>query len=241
MNGRLDVLGIGDHAAVPELGLIHEAVGLAHRGIDRLPLRHGAAHADGEAHVRVVGDDGLGHPRGHLAQAGPQEFRRDARQDEQELVAADAHHEVAVADGGAHGRDGRLEGLVAHLVAVNVVHELEVVEVNDGHARVDALVAQVVLVIAPVVGARERVAKDQLALVALPGGRVEGLRVEDDTRLALHLHVAGRGHVVGVAHVQHLGDVLAGGQDVLAHKAHAGAFRPAQQAERLREDGLLVE
>ena len=132
---HLLVVGVHPAAAV-RLGPVHGEVRLvqqrlqpdgaaadraaaAHRGRDRA-----AADADGAGH-------GVGHPLQHRLDRG----RGRVRQEDAELVAAQAGHQVLGARGGPQPGRGHRQQLVARAVPEVVVDGLEVVEVEHGDAE----------------------------------------------------------------------------------------------------------
>ncbi len=131
----------GVPAAAERLRVVHRGVGVAqhlfdallgrldHRDPDRRRRVHRAAFHQHRGDERVL--DRLDRVL-DLAQIAP------VREEQRELVAADARDEVVRADGRAHALADRHEQRVARHVAERVVDRLELVEVDEEHG-VDAV------------------------------------------------------------------------------------------------------
>ena len=89
----------------------------------------------------------------------------DARQNQQKFVAAVTDEGVAFADAAAHNVDGGLQRHVARVVAVGVVVQFKIVEVEHRHTGGLGLVFYHVLEIAAVVAAGQCVVVE-LGMVA---------------------------------------------------------------------------
>ena len=137
---------------------------------------------------------------------------RGAGEEEDELLAAEAGHDVLGAGRRVEGVGEGLEGAVAHLVAVGVVEALEVVDVRDDHS------------------------------VAAPGGVElldplrEGAPVEESGQLIGGSGLPGSGHGAeqAQAHARLLGDGLEADAGLLLGRGGAGGV---QHPEGLAVDG----
>ena len=145
--------GPGPHGLVEELpgrlplvlGAVHGQIGVAQQGVGGgggIP-RLGDDDADGGGEPvlggpdddgpRQLGQDDLGHPEGHVD-------RLDVGADDDEFVAAEAGDGVGAPAGLGQAVGQLPQGQVADVVAEEVVHGLEAVEVDeeDGQGRVVA-------------------------------------------------------------------------------------------------------
>ncbi len=235
------MLGIGNNTAALCLGLVHQTVGMAHGHLNRATSCHGCTYADGDMNLRVIRHHGLRNLGSNLTQALTQNVRANAGEYQQKLIAARAYNKVALAHSLTQGVDGGLECFVAHMVAACIVYQLKVVDVDNSDASVDVLTAQVVLVVATVIHAGKRIAVQQVALVLCVGRNVERLRVQNHARLALNFNVARGSHVMLIAHQEHLSNILAIVEHLLAHHAHAGAVRTVEQAERIALERVHIK
>ena len=116
-----------------------------HRGLgagDELARVRCVLGPDRDPGRRAEPSDGLGFERAELLSdpLGERGRRSEVarRKDHRELLAADSAHDVGLADRGTEHVGDLVEQLVADAVAVDVVHLLEVVEVehHDGHGLV---------------------------------------------------------------------------------------------------------
>jgi hypothetical protein len=135
--------GVGAHvglehhvvAAARALGLVHGRVGVGHElvGLALFRMQHDADRARDlqllAHHVEGLGD------RAQHAVGGLRAFGAvvHAFEQQQELVAADARHGVALARGLAQPVRGGAQDLVAGRVAEGIVDRLEAVEVDEEH------------------------------------------------------------------------------------------------------------
>ncbi len=230
--------------AAGRLGLVKRGVGVLEqvRGIGRVGRIEADAdagraedlgagelggHAQGRAHA-------LGHRIGGRAGAAAVAAELDVGEQDRELVAAQPRHGAGLGDRLAQPPRDLLHERVAGLVAEAVVHDLEVVEVDEQHG--DAVVAdlgarhralQVLLEHGPVRQAGERVVQGdvgELLLGVAVGGHVE--------QVALPARLG----AVCVAHlerlVEHPGDAAVGPHDpVLGREAGAVGDRRGELAE----------
>ena len=149
----------------------------------------GRPDADGDRQGAGQVAPGIGrHGPAHVVQPARRLRRRAPDQDEEELLAAHPGDEGARAAVAAAGGVGVLQQLgdgaqdvVAHLVRAGVVHELEVVEVQegDGHLRpvrgAPQQAGELLVDVAAVVEPGQRVAQRQLAVAAALPARLRRL------------------------------------------------------------------
>ena len=148
------------------LGAVEGDVRVAQERVGIRAVIREEADSDARRHGQPLG---VGHERcgdrvEHLAGEGRDVLLLDVREEEDELVAADARDGVAGPDAAAQARSDLPEDLVADAMAHRVVHGLEAVEVEeeDGELRAGPLrlgqrEVQVVLEALAVREARERV------------------------------------------------------------------------------------
>jgi len=121
-------------AAAERLGAIHRGVGALHQLFARTGVRREQRDADRHAEqiVALIGGDRLAHGLQHFGGDGLCGLcALDFGQQDDELVTADARHGVGVAHGEAQAvRDRRKHG-VAHGMAVRIVDDLEIIEVQQ--------------------------------------------------------------------------------------------------------------
>jgi len=117
----------------PALGGVQGPIGGADQrvGIAAVVGQGGHAEAGRHPQLKVGEDDGL-HGGPYLLGHRPRLLLAGVRQQDEELLAAVAADEVALAQRRAQGRRHRGQDLVAAAVAVGVVDVLEVVQVEHG-------------------------------------------------------------------------------------------------------------
>ena len=187
---------VGDDGVFPPLGLIHPPVGLPHSLFHRDARRQHPADAGRKPDPLVAGHDGHVQIFVDDRQLADKLIPGDVGQHQQQLIAAVPHQKIRAPDvfldDGSHG----LQHLVAGLMAVGVVAELEIVQIDHGNARRQELVAQVVLIIAAVVRAGQRVGIDPPVGDELPvQAAVHGLHHLDHAGHAVHFHIPRSGIV----------------------------------------------
>ena len=194
-----------DDAVLPDLGLIHQPVGLPDHGVHAVAWHlDQPADAGRKPHVAVAGHDGVMDLFADLLQLDLEIILRDAGQDEQKLVAAEAHQRIGLADAAAHDGGGGLQGHIARVVAVGIVVDLEVVQIHQRHADGAFHAADDLLVIAAVVHVGQRVvvqlgvvagerAEQCLGIIGLDDGiAVHPLQQFQHIGCSVHLHIFGR-------------------------------------------------
>ena len=176
-------LSIQNDAVLPLLGPKH---GVGHC----LVPGHDAADAGRQPQAVLLRQPQRRYPRPDILQHRREVVLSHPRQQQKELVAAVAHH-LAVHPGRVlhHLRRGRQE-LVAAVVAVGVVAQLQVVQIDDGHAAPYGPGLHMHLVVAAAVHAGQRV---HAVLPHDPSGDQQRVRVQllDADVVSLHLPVAG--------------------------------------------------
>ena len=194
-----------DDAVFPDLGLIHQPVGLPDHGVHAVAWHlDQPADAGRKPHVAVAGHDGVMDLFADPLQFDFEVILRDAGQDEQKLVAAEAHQRIGLADAAAHDGGGGLQGHIARVVAVGIVVDLEVVQVHQRHADGAFHAADDFLVIAAVVHVGQRVvvqfgvvagerAEQCLGVIGFDNGiAVHPLQQFQHIGGSVHLHIFGR-------------------------------------------------
>ena len=122
-----------------QLGLVHGLVGLAQQliGLDRLRLGvEGHAQAGRHLHRDVLHQNRLGGGLQQPGQQGQGGLRvGQISENSHKLVATNARHGVAIAQGILHVGGQGDQQPVAHIVAVVVVHALETIQVQVRHGQ----------------------------------------------------------------------------------------------------------
>lgn len=126
-----------EDAAPRGLGGIHRGVGMAEQGGGRraVPRMQGHADAGADHHRRVAHVERPRHEVHHAARELARLLAAGAKPQDRELVAAETGQGVARAQRLAQAGHGIGQQLVARLVAVHVVDQLEAVEVNEHQRR----------------------------------------------------------------------------------------------------------
>ena len=237
----VEVVGIGDDEVLATLRLVHKAVRLTYRLLGGATLGQHAADADGEVDVLIPGNGRFGELIAHILQLAREDVGGDAGDDQHELVAAVAHEHIGRSDAAPEHAHGRFDGDIARVMAQRVVDQLEIVQVQNRHAGEHVLIAQVVLVEAPVVSARQRIVIEQLLGKHAASDRVDRLSAHEHARLAVDVHVPSRCAMDLITHEHPMRSGTSIAQDVLAHPAHANARAAVQQTGLLFLDVVFVK
>ena len=206
-----------DHVFVV-LGLVHQLVGAGDCLLHGLAgLRYHAADAGGQLQTGIPRHAGGVQMLPDAVQLGQERRALNARQHQQELVAAVADEHVRFADAGAHHVNAGAQRRVAGLMAVGVVDQFKVVQVEHGHTGGVGLVLERVLKVEAVVAVGQCivvelgvVARDAVYQAVPVFGVNEGLAVQlldqlHDTGNAVDLAVDGGDLKDFAAHVFQLG------------------------------------
>ena len=81
-------------------------------------------------------------------------FLIDIGHHEQEFVAAEANEHIGIAHTSLHRFRGGVQRQIARMVTQGIVHKLEVVQIDNGNARENALTTQLVFIKAAIECAR---------------------------------------------------------------------------------------
>ena len=183
-------LSLQNDAVLPLLGPVHQPVGPQHGVGHCLVPGHDAADTGRQPQAGLLRQPQRRYPRPDILQHRREVVLSHPRQQQKELVAAVAHH-LAVHPGRVlhHLRRGRQE-LVAAVVAVGVVAQLQIVQIDDGHAAPYGPGLHMHLVVAAAVHAGQRV---HAVLPHDPPGDQQRVRVQllNADVVPLHLPVAG--------------------------------------------------
>ena len=183
------------HGILAVLGLVHQQVGPAHGRLNGVGkgLEH-AADAHGRTQVRITRHLCLMDAAADLLQLFGQLFCRDARQQQQELVAAKADQGVGLADAVADDPRHCFQHQITCMVAVGVIVDLEVVQIHHRHTGRTDQAAHRFFVVAPVVYAGEGVAV-----------KLGGIARDAADEVFAVLHVQHRSAMGALDHLQHIG------------------------------------
>lgn len=186
-------------------------------------------------------------------QLGQERRALNARQHQQEFVAAVADEHVRFADAGAHHVNAGAQRHVAGLMAVGVVDQFKVVQIQHGHTGGVGLVLERVLKVEAVVAVGQCivvelgvVARDAVYQAVPVFGVNEGLAVQlldqlHDTGNAVDLAVDGGDLKDLAAHVFQLGALAVILQHLPGDAVPAGGvFAPIAVAAAKAVDGLLA-
>ena len=162
--------------------LIHQLVGLLHGRFQQAAVAHHAADANRNLQIRVPRHRRIVHRLAHLQQAAVQAVSGDAGHNQQELVSAQAHQQIAARGMQLNGLRHRLQHNIARAMPENIIIKFEVIHINHGNARLIDGFAHVFLVIAAVERPRERIV---VQLVLITGQAIGKLLA----RLGVNHHV----------------------------------------------------
>ena len=171
---RLDLLPLlsggilGDHGVLSSLGPVHQPVRPLYRLGDRLLLRHDASHADGDMLAALAARYAhCPQPPLNVSQHGGKGRLLHARQQQQKLIAAVAHQRAAAAYYLIDGIRQHPQRVVAHLMAIYVVIQLQIVHIDERYTAAVYLIAHIPLVMVAAQRAGQRV---YLLLLGVPPG-----------------------------------------------------------------------
>ena len=147
---RFKGVDVGNHTAPLVFRAIHKAIGLLHGGFDGFAVGNDAANARRKEMVIVIGQRRLRHGIAYGMMATREGFLIDIRHHEQEFVAAEANEHIGIAHASLHRARGGMQRQIARVMAQGIVHELEVVQIDNGDTCENALATQLVFVEAAV-------------------------------------------------------------------------------------------
>ena len=194
-----------------------------HRLLDGTSLGQHAADADGEVDALVSGNGRFGKLIAHIVQLAREDIGRDTGDDQHELVATVAHEHITGADAAPKHVNGRFDGDIARVVAQRVVDQLEIVQVQNRHAGKHVLIAQVILVESPIVGARQRIVIEQFLGEHAANDRIYGAGAHEHAWFAVDVHPLSQRAMELIAHEDPVHSGAPVVQDIPAHTAHANA------------------
>ena len=236
------------------LGLVHQLVGAGDCLLHGLAgLHYHAADAGGQLQTGIPRHAGGVQLLPDAVQLGQERRALNARQHQQEFVAAVADEHVRFADAGAHHVNAGAQRHVAGLMAVGVVDQFKVVQIQHGHTGGVGLVLERVLKVEAVVAVGQCivvelgvVARDAVYQAVPVFGVNEGLAVQlldqlHDTGNAVDLAVDGGDLKDLAAHVFQLGALAVILQHLPGDAVPAGGvFAPIAVAAAKAVDGLLA-
>ena len=151
---RLKGIDISDHATPFVFRAVHKAIGLLHGGFDSFAVRNNAADARREELTVVIGQWRLRHGIADSVEASREGFLIDIRHHEQEFIATETHKHIGIAHTSLHRFRGGVQRQIARMVTQGIVHKLEVVQIDNGNARENALTTQLIFIKATIECAR---------------------------------------------------------------------------------------
>ena len=91
-------------------------------------------------------------------------FLIDIGHHEQEFVTAETHEHIGVMHASLHCLHGGMQRQIARMMAHGIVYKLEIIQIDNGNARENTLVPQLVFIEAAIVYTRQRIGIQKMAI-----------------------------------------------------------------------------
>ena len=161
---RLEGVDIGSHAAPCAFRAIHKPIGLLHGSLDGLAIGNNATDTHRKELVIIVRYRCLRHGIAYGVKAVRKGLLIDIRHHEQEFVTAETHEHIGVMHASLHCLHSGMQRQIARMMAHGVVHKLEIIQIDNGNARENTLVPQLVFIEAAIVYTRQRIGIQKMAI-----------------------------------------------------------------------------